>query len=98
MHAAADSFLLERWRKTHDAEAFAQLAAPYAGLVYAACRRVLGNDTEAEDVTQECFLSLAQKAPRNVQPLGPWLYTVATHSATELAVDLAALDTLFGSI
>jgi len=80
MHSG-DALLLERWREERDAQAFAELAGRYSGLVYAACRRVLGNDTDAEDVAQECFLSLAQKAPRKRQPLGPWLYVVATNCA-----------------
>ncbi|HUW61432.1 MAG TPA: sigma-70 family RNA polymerase sigma factor [Candidatus Bathyarchaeia archaeon] len=80
MHSG-DAVLLERWREERDAQAFAELAARYAGLVYSACRRILGNDSDAEDVVQDCFLSLAQKAPKKRQPLGPWLYVVATNSA-----------------
>ncbi|HUW61431.1 MAG TPA: sigma-70 family RNA polymerase sigma factor [Candidatus Bathyarchaeia archaeon] len=80
MHSG-DATLLERWRDSGDAQAFAEVAGRYAGLVYATCRRVLGNDTDAEDAAQECFLSLAQKAPRRRQPLGPWLYVVATNHA-----------------
>jgi len=55
-----DRILLHRWRASRDAEAFRALAERYAGLVFAAAHRVLRDPSEAEDVAQECFLTLAQ--------------------------------------
>jgi len=51
--------LLDSWTSERDADAFKAIANRYAGLVYTDVRRILGNDTDAEDVAQECFLALA---------------------------------------
>ena len=76
----SDIALLERWVGQRDAEAFAELTFRHSAMVYATCRRILGNETEAEDVCQECFLTLARvfrsrKARR--ASLAGWLHTVA---------------------
>lgn len=69
----------ERWIARRDAEAFKAVASLYSRMVYGTCCRILGNATEAEDVTQECFEALAQaeSAPRDY--VGPWLHRVATN-------------------
>ena len=68
-----------RWISGRDADAFTNLVIRHAGMVFATCRRVLGNPTEAEDVAQECFLELAQRT-RVVKPsLGGWLHRVAVY-------------------
>lgn len=59
-----DMVLLARYAGTRDAEAFAELARRYAGVVYGTCLRVLGNTADAEDVAQDCFLELARRAPK----------------------------------
>ena len=43
-----EAVLFLRWMKHRDADAFTQLAAQYAGLVYSTCRRVLGDASEVE--------------------------------------------------
>lgn len=48
-------------------------------MVYATCRRILRNATEAEDVTQECFETLAQVHKGPKRHLGAWLHAVATN-------------------
>ena len=53
---------LERWQRDRDPRALNELVDEYSGMVYATCCRVLGDRTEAEDVTQECFVSLAQSS------------------------------------
>ena len=77
----AEQSLLQRWTDHRDAEAFAELVKRYAGLVYGTCRRILRNDSEAEDVAQECFLKLAQSRRLSIGSLGGWLHTVATREA-----------------
>jgi DNA-directed RNA polymerase specialized sigma24 family protein len=42
------------------AEAFQTIVSRHAGMVYATCRRILRNATDAEDMAQECFETLAQ--------------------------------------
>jgi len=76
---SSDEAVLERWVKGHDAEDFRTLVQRHAGMVYATCRRILRNDADAEDATQECFETLAQaKTATGIQALGPWLHGMAT--------------------
>ena len=44
----SDSALLERWISVRDPEAFAEIIDRHAGMVLAACRRILGNVADAE--------------------------------------------------
>jgi RNA polymerase sigma factor (sigma-70 family) len=76
---ATDEELLQRWVSGHDAEAFKDLTARYANMVFATCRRILGNDADAEDIAQECFMTLAGQGPKPATYLGPWLHRVATN-------------------
>lgn len=76
-----DTLLLDRWRNHRDAQAFAEIVARYAGLVYGTAQRILGNAADAEDTAQECFATLAQRSVRVERYLGPWLHQVATRRA-----------------
>ncbi len=68
--------LIETWIRSRDGEAFRRIVETYGGMVYASAKRILGNATDAEDLTQECFAVLAgQKQPPKA-PLGPWLHRV----------------------
>jgi len=51
-----EALLVQQYPRTRNAEAFASLVGRYARLVYGTCLRVLGNEHDAEDVAQECFL------------------------------------------
>ena len=57
--ADTDTLLLHRWRNQSDAESFSRLVERHGAMVYAVCRRVLRNDADAEEVTQECFFAPA---------------------------------------
>ena len=83
MTSTPDIDLLRAWYDTRDAEAFKELTRRYAGLVHAAARRILGNDAEAEDVTQESFerMAIATRPPK--APIAPWLHRVATNRALD---------------
>ncbi len=83
--ATADRALLDQWITRRDAEAFNTLCQAYAGMVYATCRRVLRDATEAEDAAQECFEKLASIKAAPEASLGPWLHRVAfNHSISRL--------------
>lgn len=75
----SDERALRRWMDHRDAEAFRSIVLRYSGMVYATCRRILGDATEAEDVAQECFEALAQAPKVPGAFLGPWLHRVATN-------------------
>jgi RNA polymerase sigma factor (sigma-70 family) len=75
----SDQDLLTRWMERHDAEAFREIASRHSGMVYATCKRVLGDATEAEDVAQECFEMLARKGKQAGSFVGAWLHKVATN-------------------
>jgi len=76
-----DLELLERYASGGDAEAFAELVTRHRNMVYAACRRVLGSRTDAEDVAQECFLRLARSAGAVRTSVAGWLHRVAVRAA-----------------
>jgi RNA polymerase sigma factor (sigma-70 family) len=76
---ATDLQLLERYAATRQEEAFAALVRRHGALVLGVCRRVLGNDCDADDAFQATFLVLARKAGSVVwrESIGSWLYSVA---------------------
>ena len=77
MNAETDSSLLLRWQRQGDAHAFHEIANRHSAMVFATCRRVLRDAVEAEDLTQECFLTLAQQAGKPPDSLPAWLHVVA---------------------
>jgi RNA polymerase sigma factor (sigma-70 family) len=74
-----DRELLRRFTRDGDGQAFAALLRRHGPMAWAACRRVLPNTADAEDVLQKTFLLLAQKAAglRDHDSVGGWLYGVA---------------------
>jgi len=79
----SDISLLARWANDGDAEAFKEIASRHAAMVYATCKRILRNDADAEDVAQECFLTLAKTTKRPKTHLAAWLQAVATNRALD---------------
>jgi RNA polymerase sigma factor (sigma-70 family) len=75
----SDAELLQRYATAHCDEAFAQLVARYARLVWGQCRHLLANEADAEDAFQATFLVLARSVNklRPGAPLGPWLHGTA---------------------
>src|SRR5690349_5320012 len=72
-----------------DADAFATLVSRHARMVFATCRRILRNATEAEDVAQECFLRLAM--PENKLAANPVarLHALAVYRSLDRLRNLA---------
>jgi RNA polymerase sigma factor (sigma-70 family) len=79
-----DSQLIERFLHEGDAEAFAAIMGRYVAMVYGTCRRVLGNDAEAADVTQETFFQFLKSAGRVSGSVAGWLHQVATRRSIDL--------------
>jgi hypothetical protein len=69
---STDRELLARFAATSDGDAFTAIVTRHAGLVFGVCRRVLGNDADAEDAFQVTFVLLARQAGR-----GGWHDSVA---------------------
>ncbi len=85
--APTDRELLARYASAGSPEAFAQIVDRYAGLVYSAARRILGDPRAAEDAAHAVFLMLASRA-RDLGPgtaLGGWLHRAAAEACREIA-------------
>jgi RNA polymerase sigma factor (sigma-70 family) len=79
----SDGQLLHRYAAARDEHAFAALLRRHGGMVLGVCRRILGNDADAEDAFQATFLVLVRKAAtiRTRALVGNWLYGVACNTA-----------------
>lgn len=78
-----DADLLGQFIARRDEGAFAALVRRHGPMVWGVCRRVLPNESDAEDAFQATFLILALKAA-SVTPtemVGNWLYGVARTTA-----------------
>ena len=77
----SDQALMTRWIEHRDAQAFKQLTSKYGGAVYGVCMRILRNSNDAEDVSQQCFIALANIKGRMPDSMGAWLHRIATNQA-----------------
>lgn len=73
--------LLKRYQTQQDPEAFRELVLHYSPLVYRTALKITRNATDAEDITQECFWRLAQKAETIHFSVAGWLRGTATYLA-----------------
>jgi RNA polymerase sigma factor (sigma-70 family) len=86
-----DQQLLERFTRSRDADAFATLIRRHGPMVLGVCRRIVGDEQEAEDAFQTTFLILVRKIDSLARPelLGNWLYGVAYRIASKTRARLA---------
>ncbi|MFL5342785.1 MAG: sigma-70 family RNA polymerase sigma factor [Gemmataceae bacterium] len=86
--ADADAQLLQRYQDHKEVDAFEALVRRHGPTVLAACRKVLADEADVEDVFQAAFLALLKngRAIRGQQAVGRWLYVVAHRLAVQLAV------------
>lgn len=83
MDPSVDHMNLNHWIHSRNADAFNELVQRYSGIVFGTCLRITGNRSEAEDVTQECFATLAGIPEVPASPVGSWLHRVATNGALD---------------
>lgn len=68
-----------------DAEAFERLCAPYSGMVYRHCLRMLKNPHDAEDAAQESMLRAFRAFDRfHGGGVATWLYTIAHNTCLDV--------------
>ena len=79
-----EALLLHRVARQADAQAFGELVHQYAQLVYGTAYRILRNQSDAADITQETFIALHQHADRISESLTAWLHRVASNKAFDL--------------
>src|SRR5262245_7858758 len=78
----SDRELLRRYVATRDSAAFELLVRRHADAVWAAALRIVGNETDADDVFQATFLALLRKAGSVRETcIGGWLHRVAVNAA-----------------
>jgi RNA polymerase sigma-70 factor, ECF subfamily len=85
MGAAPETELVRR-AKAGELEAFEALATRHEQAIYSLAWRFLRNEADAQDVTQQTFLSALEhlKDFREEAAVGTWLTRIATHAALKI--------------
>jgi RNA polymerase sigma-70 factor (ECF subfamily) len=93
--ASTDLHLLRRAR-TGDFAAFTALVGRYHGRVFALARRILGQEQDAEDVTQQTFLSVLEHLDtfREESSVATWVLRIATNHALKVLRKRRGLPTV----
>jgi RNA polymerase sigma-70 factor (ECF subfamily) len=92
--ALADANLV-RAAKNGDQASFEALVTRHERAVYSLARRILQNEHDAEDVTQQAFLSAIEhlRSFREESSFGTWIQRIATHAALKVIRKRRGLDT-----
>jgi RNA polymerase sigma factor (sigma-70 family) len=86
MTDAQDMELVRQFGRDNSEAAFTELVRRHINLVYSVARRCTRNDSDAQDVTQAVFITLARKAVtlREKTLLTGWLYETTRFTTTRL--------------
>src|SRR5512136_650917 len=92
---ASDSELVAR-AKAGGLDAFDALTNRYEQRVYSLAFRMLRHEQDAEDVTQQTFLSALENLPgfRGEASFATWLLRIASHAALKVIRKQKGLDTV----
>ncbi len=87
---------LVRRAKAGDLEAFEALTTRYEQRVFSLAMRVLRQEQDAEDVTQQTFLSVLENLSgfRGEASFATWLFRIATHAALKVIRKRKGLKTI----
>ena len=87
---------LVRRAKSGELAAFEELAARYERRVFTLARRIVRHEQDAEDVTQQTFLSAVENLGgfRGEAAFATWLFRIATHAALKILRKRKGLDTV----
>jgi len=90
-----DAELVERAR-AGDLAAFEALTNRYERRIYTLAMRILGNQHDAEDVTQQTFLNALEHLEdfRGDSSFATWLFRIATNAALKIIRKRRGLDTV----
>ncbi len=80
MKNLSDEDLIERCRR-HDSAAFSALVDRHRRMVFGCAYRMMGDEQEAEDITQDVFLRVYQALPRfrGESKFSTWLYKIVSN-------------------
>jgi len=87
---------LVRRAKQGRRDAFEELTTRYERQIYSLARRILGNQHDAEDVTQVTFISVVEhlKSFRQEASFSTWIHRIATFAALKVLRKRRGLDTV----
>ena len=93
--ATGDTELVHR-AKAGDLDAFEELVGRHERRVYTLAQRIVQNPHDAEDVTQQAFISALENLAgfRGEARFATWLYRIATHAALKIIRKRKGLDTV----
>ena len=82
--------------QTGELDAFEALTTRYEQRVFSLARRILQQEQDAEDVTQQTFLSVLENLPgfRGEASFATWLFRIATHAALKVIRKRKGLATI----
>jgi len=82
---AADDGTLVKAAQAGDRRSLDALLRRHHGRVHAVCRRIAGNDADAQDATQEALLAIVRGLPRydGRAAFSTWAYRVATNACLD---------------